>query len=44
MKYALILPDGAADDPVDALDGQTPLEAAAADEAFAQFRPDDQRG
>ena len=28
MKYALILPDGAADDPVEALDGQTPLEAA----------------
>ncbi|MBN1342154.1 MAG: cofactor-independent phosphoglycerate mutase [Phycisphaerae bacterium] len=28
MKYALILPDGAADDPVEALDGRTPLEAA----------------
>jgi len=28
MKYALILPDGAADDPVEVLDGQTPLEAA----------------
>lgn len=28
MKYALILPDGAADDPVDELDGKTPLEAA----------------
>ncbi len=29
MKYALILPDGAADEPVDELDGRTPLEAAA---------------
>lgn len=28
MKYALILPDGAADEPTDALDGRTPLEAA----------------
>jgi 2,3-bisphosphoglycerate-independent phosphoglycerate mutase len=28
MKYALILPDGAADTPVDALGGKTPLEAA----------------
>jgi len=28
MKYALILPDGAADDPVEELDGRTPLEAA----------------
>lgn len=28
MKYALILPDGAADEPVAALNGQTPLEAA----------------
>lgn len=28
MKYALILPDGAADEPVDALEGRTPLEAA----------------
>lgn len=28
MKYALILPDGAADEPVRALDGRTPLEAA----------------
>ncbi|MEO0588479.1 MAG: phosphoglycerate mutase, partial [Planctomycetota bacterium] len=28
MKYLLLLPDGAADFPVDALDGKTPLEAA----------------
>lgn len=28
MKYALILPDGAADEPIADLDGQTPLEAA----------------
>lgn len=28
MKYAIILPDGAADEPVAALDGRTPLEAA----------------
>ena len=28
MKYALILPDGAADEPTDDLDGRTPLEAA----------------
>lgn len=28
MKYALILPDGAADEPVKELDGQTPLQAA----------------
>ncbi len=28
MKYALILPDGAADEPVEKLDGQTPLETA----------------
>lgn len=28
MKHALILPDGAADDPVAELDGRTPLEAA----------------
>lgn len=28
MKYAIVLPDGAADEPVDALDGRTPLEAA----------------
>ena len=28
MKYAMILPDGAADEPVDALSGLTPLEAA----------------
>jgi 2,3-bisphosphoglycerate-independent phosphoglycerate mutase len=28
MKYALILPDGAADEPVPELDGRTPLEAA----------------
>jgi len=28
MKYALILPDGCADEPVEELDGQTPLEAA----------------
>ncbi len=27
-KYAIILPDGAADEPVPSLDGQTPLEAA----------------
>lgn len=28
MKYAIILPDGAADEPLDVLDGRTPLEAA----------------
>ncbi|MCP4589164.1 MAG: cofactor-independent phosphoglycerate mutase [bacterium] len=28
MKYVLILPDGAADEPVEELDGRTPLEAA----------------
>ncbi len=28
MKYAIILPDGAADEPVESLDGRTPLEAA----------------
>ena len=28
MKYAIVLPDGAADEPVDQLDGRTPLEAA----------------
>ena len=28
MKYAIILPDGAADEPLDELDGQTVLEAA----------------
>jgi len=28
MKYVLILPDGAADTPVESLDGRTPLEAA----------------
>lgn len=29
MKYLLIVPDGMADDPIDALDGRTPLMAAA---------------
>lgn len=28
MKYALIIPDGAADEPQDSLDGRTPLQAA----------------
>ncbi len=28
MKYAIIIPDGAADEPQEALDGRTPLEAA----------------
>lgn len=28
MKYAIILPDGAADEPVEALEGRTPLQAA----------------
>ena len=28
MKYAIILPDGAADEPIEALGGRTPLEAA----------------
>jgi 2,3-bisphosphoglycerate-independent phosphoglycerate mutase len=28
MKYAIILPDGASDDPIEALGGRTPLEAA----------------
>jgi len=29
MKYAIIIPDGAADDPIESLGGKTPLEAAA---------------
>jgi 2,3-bisphosphoglycerate-independent phosphoglycerate mutase len=29
MKYAIVLPDGAADEPVETLGGRTPLEAAA---------------
>ena len=28
MKYAIVLPDGAADEPLPQLDGRTPLEAA----------------
>ena len=28
MKYAILIPDGAADDPVESLDGKTPIEAA----------------
>lgn len=28
MKYAIVLPDGAADEPLEELDGQTPLQAA----------------
>ena len=28
MKYILLVPDGAADDPLSELDGMTPLEAA----------------
>ena len=28
MKYAIIIPDGAADEPLDVLDGKTPIEAA----------------
>ena len=28
MKFAVIIPDGAADEPQDALDGRTPIEAA----------------
>ena len=28
MKYAIIIPDGAADEPQDSLGGQTPLQAA----------------
>ncbi len=28
MKYAIVIPDGCADEPIDALDGQTPLQAA----------------
>ena len=28
MKYAIVIPDGCADDPVDALGGRTPLQAA----------------
>jgi 2,3-bisphosphoglycerate-independent phosphoglycerate mutase len=28
MKYAIIIPDGAADDPLPELNGKTPLEAA----------------
>ena len=28
MKYAIVIPDGAADLPLDELDGKTPLEAA----------------
>ena len=29
MKYVVLVPDGCADEPVDVLDGKTPLEAAA---------------
>ena len=29
MRYVVLVPDGAADYPLDELDGQTPLEAAA---------------
>ena len=29
MKYLIIVPDGSADDPIDSLNGKTPLEAAA---------------
>src|SRR3954451_1944520 len=28
MKYAIVIPDGAADEPIDALGGKTPLQAA----------------
>jgi 2,3-bisphosphoglycerate-independent phosphoglycerate mutase len=28
MKYAIIIPDGCADEPLEALGGQTPLQAA----------------
>src|SRR5436309_8054421 len=28
MKYAIVIPDGCADDPLDALGGRTPLQAA----------------
>ena len=28
MKYAIIIPDGCADEPQEALDGKTPLQAA----------------
>src|SRR5947208_1429113 len=28
MKYAIVIPDGAADEPVEALGGRTPLQAA----------------
>jgi 2,3-bisphosphoglycerate-independent phosphoglycerate mutase len=28
MKYAIIIPDGAADEPLEELDGRTPLQAA----------------
>ena len=28
MKYAIVIPDGCADEPVDALGGKTPLRAA----------------
>lgn len=28
MKYAIVIPDGAADEPQDSLGGRTPLEAA----------------
>ena len=28
MKYAIVIPDGCADEPLDALDGRTPLQAA----------------
>ena len=28
MKYVVLVPDGCADEPVDELDGRTPLEAA----------------
>jgi 2,3-bisphosphoglycerate-independent phosphoglycerate mutase len=32
MKYAIVIPDGAADEPQDSLDGKTPLQAAQAPE------------
>ncbi|MCH7808042.1 MAG: phosphoglycerate mutase, partial [Planctomycetes bacterium] len=28
MKYAMVLPDGAADEPLDRFDGRTPLDVA----------------
>ena len=38
MKYVVLVPDGCADEPVDELDGKTPLEAAALPEPRTRSR------